>query len=177
MSFSDRLWISFSCSRPPTKTQSRHLSTHTLIGPDQGHLHPAPISPSRFSVLPTCLHSSPPAGQTSHVPPHTPTARHRPGAHPAANPLPPHPGTGEEVRHGHLRPRPVHDPKVEGLQRELPPGDPHIDVLHAVEPLEGGVVGVEGERLPQQVVAKGADRPADGEILLLHLAVPTLPVP
>ena len=104
------------CSRfLPTK-QSRHINTHSLIGliasrcPQSGPIPPA--DPVRSQPAHT-----PPAGKMPHVPPHTPTARHRPGAHPAANSLPP-PGTGEEVCHGHLRPRPVHDPEVEGQDRK-----------------------------------------------------------
>ena len=159
---------------PHYNTKQAHKYKHSLIGLSADTCsHSGPIPPAN-PVRSQPAHT-PPAGQTSHVPPHTPTARHRPGSHPAANSLPP-PRAGEEVRHGHLRPRPVHDLKIKGLQRELPPGDPRVDVLHAVEPLEGGVVGVEGERAPQQVVAEGADRPPDGEALLLHRAVPTLPV-
>ena len=82
----------------------------------------------------------------------------------------PPPEQGGEVHHGHLHPRPVHNLKVEGLQRELPPGNPRDDILHAVETLEGGVVRVEGERATQQIVAKGADLPLDAETLLLKRA-------
>ncbi|CAL8270184.1 unnamed protein product [Arctogadus glacialis] len=100
-----------------------------------------------------------------------PTHPHRPtqaGGTSGRQLTPPSPGTADEVRHGHLHPRPVHDPEVEGLQREVPPGNPPVDILHAVEPLEGGVVGIEGKRATQQVVTKGADRPSDAFSTLLY---------
>ena len=120
---------------PHYNTKQAHKYKHSLIGLSAHTCsHSGPIPPAN-PVRSQPAHT-PPAGQMSHVPPHTPTARHRPGSHPAANSLPP-PRAGEEVRHGHLRPRPVHDLKIKGLQREVPPGDPRVDVLHAVEPLEG----------------------------------------
>ena len=133
-----------------------------------GDLNP----PSQSGVLATCPYS--PCRPDATRPPthHSPT----PAGGTSGLQLTPPPGTGQEVCHGHLRPRPVHDPAVEGLQRKVPLGNPRVDIHHAVELLEGGVVRVEGERATQQVVTKGADRPSDGETLLLHHAVPTLPV-
>ena len=64
-------------------------------------------------------------------------------------------------------------PEVKWLQCQIPPGDPVVDILHAVEPLEGSVVRAEGEWAPQQVIPQGIDRPPDGQALLstvLYLA-------
>ena len=62
-------------------------------------------------------------------------------------------------------------PEVKWLQCQIPPGDPVVDILHAVEPLEGSMVRAEGEWAPQQVI----DRPPDGQALPFHGAVPGLP--
>ncbi len=53
-------------------------------------------------------------------------------------------------------------------------GDPHVGILHAVEPLEGRVVRTEGEFPTQEVVAEGEDGPSDGQAFLLHGAVSSL---
>ena len=49
------------------------------------------------------------------------------------------------VGHSHLGPRPMDHPEVKWLQCQIPPGDPVVDIFHAVEPLEGSVVRAEGE--------------------------------
>ena len=64
-------------------------------------------------------------------------------------------------------------PEVKWLQRQIPPGDPVVNIFHAVEPLKGSVVRAEGEWAPQQVILQGIDRPPDGQAL--HGAVPGLP--
>ncbi|XP_060793317.1 uncharacterized protein LOC132896481 isoform X2 [Neoarius graeffei] len=68
------------------------------------------------------------------------------------------PPTGQEVRHHHLCPRPVDHLELKWLEGEIPTGDPHIGILHAVEPLEGCVVQTETERVPQQVIWAHASR-------------------
>ena len=66
-------------------------------------------------------------------------------------------------------------PEVKWLKCQTPPGDPVVDILHAVEPLKGSVVRAEGEWAPQQVIPQGIDHPPDGQALPLHGAVPGLP--
>ncbi|XP_016418001.1 uncharacterized protein LOC107747899 [Sinocyclocheilus rhinocerous] len=114
-----------------------------------------PLSPAADSAKPR-----PPR----HIPP--PPDSGRGALRPAAPPIP-----GEEVRHGHLRPRPVDHLELKWLESQIPTSDPRIGILHAVEPLQGRVVRTESELPAQEIITEGENRPPDRQALLFNGAV------
>ncbi len=97
--------------------------------------------------------------------PHTPTARLRPGSHPACSP----PSiSGEEVSHSHLYTRSVDHLEFKRLQSQIPTSDPRVAILHAVEALQRGVVRTESEFPSQEIISEGEDIPPDSQTLLLY---------
>ncbi|XP_039900519.1 zinc-binding protein A33-like [Simochromis diagramma] len=61
---------------------------------------------------------------------------------------PPPARAGEEIDHDHLRARPMDHVVLKGLQSQIPPSDPGIDILYMVEPLQRDMVRAEGCTCP-----------------------------
>ncbi len=97
--------------------------------------------------------------------PHCPTQAGEPSG------LQPPSISGEEVSHSHLYTRSVDHLEFKRLQSQIPTSDPRIAILHAVEPLQRGVVRTESEFPSQEIISEGEDSPPDGQTLLLYGAV------
>lgn len=66
--------------------------------------------------------------------------------------------------------------ELKRLKSKNLPWDPCIGIFHAVEPVQGGIIQTEGERVAQEVIMEEVDHPPDCQALCLHDAVPGLPL-
>lgn len=85
--------------------------------------------------------------------------------------IPPLTNSCREVCDSYLQPWPVDHLEFKCLQSQIPTGDLCVGILHAVEPLEPGIVRTESESPSQQVVMESEDRLIDGQPFLLCRAV------
>ncbi len=63
--------------------------------------------------------------------------------------------SGEEFSHSHLYTRSVDHLEFKRLQSQIPTSDPRVGILHAVEPLQRGVVQTESEFPSQEIISEG----------------------
>ncbi len=139
----------------PVSTVAFIWSPRQLLQSDTGVPHFA-LDPLTYR----CLLSLSPAADFAeprpprHIPP--PPDSGREALRPAA---PPPPFLGEEVGYSHLRPRPVITLNLKGCNARYQRVIRGVGILHAVEPLQGGVVRTEGEFPSQEIIAEGEDPP------------------